>query len=167
MPERPYCLLMRVNRKVAAAALGLSAFISGCSSPIPPTGVSYEQFRFTCCVNSTAMLRAWHPGQMMRVEWMAESAGTTADHTQHPITLTALLTGPYASAAAVKASGIHSVTLVAAPLRVTDRSAGSPVSTIALPLDLAAGWYNLATAIRSDAGTVGGSTVIQVTRPSS
>lgn len=158
---------MRVNWKVATAALGLSAFISGCSSPIPPSGVSYEQVRFTCCVNSTALLRAWHPGQKMTVEWGAESAGTTADDTQHAITLTALLTGPYASVAAVKASGIHSATLLAPPLHVTDRSPGSPVSTIALPLDMAAGWYNLATTIRSDAGTVDGSTVIQVTRPSS
>jgi hypothetical protein len=35
---------------------------------------------------------------------------------------------------------------------------------IALPLDLAAGWYNLVTTIKSAGGSTGGATVIQVTR---
>ena len=154
---------MRVNWNVAAAGVGLSAFDAACSPSIPPSGVSYEQFRFTCCANSDALLRAWHPGQGLTVQWVAESVGVTPDDTQHQVTLRALLTGPYTSVAALKAGGVHRATLLAAPLHVTDRSPGNPVSTIALPLDLAPGWYNLATTIQSATGTVGSSTVIQVT----
>jgi hypothetical protein len=163
----PYCLPMRVNWKAATAALGLSVFLPACSPPIPTNGVSYEQFRFTCCVNSGALLRSWHPGQDITVQWMTASAGMTSDDTQHPITLSALLTGPYASVAALKAGGTHSAALLASPLHVTDRTPGNPASTIALPLDLAAGWYNLATTIQSAGGIVSGATVIQVTRVSS
>jgi hypothetical protein len=112
-------------------------------------------------------MHAWHPGQVITLQWSAESAGMTADGTQHPTTLTALLTGPYASVAALKAGGTHSETLLASPIRVTDRTSGSAVSTIALPLDLAPGWFNLVTTIESAGDSTGGATVIQVTRLSS
>jgi hypothetical protein len=91
----------------------------------------------------------------------------TADDSHHPITLTAIFTGPYASVAALKTGGTHSETLLASPIRVTDRTSSSAVSMIALPLDLAAGWYNLVTTIKSAGGSTGGATVIQVTRLSS
>ncbi|MGA8635222.1 MAG: hypothetical protein WB805_10235 [Candidatus Dormiibacterota bacterium] len=86
---------------------------------------------------------------------------------QHPITLSAIFTGPYASVAALKAGGIHSETLLASPVRVTDRTSGGAVSTIALPLDLAAGWYNLITTVKSSGGSTAGAMVIQVARLSS
>jgi hypothetical protein len=114
-------------------------------------------------VNSGVLLQPWHPGQLIAVQWTAESTGMTADDTQHRITLTALLTGPYTSVAALKAGGLPSETLKAAPLLVTDRTPGNPITTIALPLDLAAGWYNLATTASTAGGSGGGATVIQVT----
>jgi hypothetical protein len=157
---------MRVNWKVAATTLVASILVLGCSSP-SPISIGHEQFRFTCCVNSEALLHTWHPGQVITLHWTAESAGMTSDDTQHPITLTALFAGPYASVAALKAGAIHSEALLASPIRVTDRTSGSPVSSIALPLDLAAGWYNLVTTIKSAGGSTGGATVIQVTRLSS
>jgi len=158
---------MRVNWKIAATTLVASVLVTACSSPSPTVAVSYEQFRFTCCAQSEALLHAWHPGQVITLHWAADSAGMTSDDTQHLITLTALFTGPYASVATLKAGGPHSETLLAAPIRVTDRTSGSPVSTIVLPLDLAAGWYNLVTTIKSAGGSTGGATVIQVVRLSS
>jgi hypothetical protein len=145
----------------------VASVVVGCSASSPTVAVSYEQFQFTCCANSEALRHAWHPGQDITLQWSAESAGMTADDSHHPITLTAIFTGPYASVAALKTGGTHSETLLASPIRVTDRTSSSAVSMIALPLDLAAGWYNLVTTIKSARGSTGGATVIQVTRLSS
>ena len=76
------------------------------------------------------------------------------------------LNGPFPSVAALKAGGTHSETLVASSLRVSDRTSVSPVSTIALPADVAAGWYNLVITIKAAGGNTGSATVIQVTHAS-
>ena len=154
---------MSATWKVGASIVLAAPVLVGCS-PSSPVAVGHEQFRFTCCANSEALTHAWHPGQLITLQWSAESAGMTADDAQLPITLTATFTGPYASVAALKAGGTHAATLLAAPIRVTDRTSGGAVSTIALPLDLAAGWYDLVTTIRSARSSTGGATVIQVTR---
>jgi hypothetical protein len=152
---------MRVKWKVAAATFVAAVSLAGCSSPSPGIAVGYEHFRFTCCVNSD-LQQAWHPGQGITLHWIAESAGMTSDATGHPITLTAVLTGPYASVAALKAGGSHARTLAASPMPVTDRTSGNPVSSIALPLDLPVGMYNLAFTVKSVGGNVSSATVIQV-----
>jgi hypothetical protein len=155
---------MRVTWTVAALNALVVSVLVGCSPSSPTVAVGYAQFRFTCCANSGALTHAWRPGQVITLQWSAESAGMTADDAQHPVTLTAIFTGPYASVAALKAGGAHSENLVAAPIHVTDRTSGGALSTIALPLDLAAGWYNLLTTIKSAESSTGGATVIQVTR---
>jgi hypothetical protein len=167
--QPPYCFPMRVTWMTAAIlALMASALVVGCSSSSSPTvAVGYPQFRFTCCANSEALTHAWHPGQVITLQWLPETLGMTTDDTQHPITLTAVVAGPYASVAALKAGADHSEGLLASPIHVTDRTSGSPVGTIALPLDLAPGWYNLTTTAKSAGGSTGGATVIQVTRLSS
>lgn len=155
---------MRVNGRVAAASLVAGIIVVACSAPGPTNAVAYEQFRFTCCVSSD-VLQAWHAGEAFTLEWIVENAGMTSDPAQHPVTLTALLTGPYASVAALKTGGAHLETLAATPVHVTDRAPGNPVSSISLPLGFPAGWYNLAFSIASEGGNrVGGSSVIQVTR---
>jgi hypothetical protein len=153
---------VRLNWKAAVATSVTAVLMSACSSPSPTNAVAYQSFRFTCCASSD-VLQAWHPGHDVVVHWIGERAGTTSDATQHPITLTAVLTGPYASVALVKAGGAHPDTIAASPMHVTDRTPGDPVSTIGLPTNLPAGWYNFAFNIQSAGGRVGGSTVIKVT----
>src|SRR5450631_725848 len=153
---------MRVKWKVAAASGVAAVSLAGCSSPSSEIAVGYEHFRFTCCVNSD-LEQAWHPGHEVTLHWIADSAGMTSDATGHPITLTAVLTGPYASVAALKAAGSHARTIAASPMPVTDRTSGNPVSSIALPLDLPVGTYNLAFTIKSAGGSFSSATVIQVT----
>jgi hypothetical protein len=165
--QRPYCLPMRLTWKVLAISALAASAVVGCSPSGPTAAVSFEQFQFTCCANSQALTHSWHPGQVITLQWSAQSAGTTATDAQHPIALTAIFTGPYASVAALKARGPHSATLLSSALHVTDRTAGSALSTITLPLDLAAGWYDLVTSSQSAGGSTGGATVIQVTRLSS
>jgi hypothetical protein len=158
---------MRVTWKVVAFSTLVASVVVGCSPSSPTVAIGYQQFRFTCCANAEALTELWHPGQVITLDWSTQSAGTTADDAQHPITLMATVTGPYASVAALKAGGAHSKTIPASPMRVTDRTSGSLVSTIVLPLDLAAGWYNLVTTIKSAEGSTGDATIIQVALPTS
>lgn len=157
---------MRGPRKVAPVLAMAASVLVGCSPSSPTVAVGYEQFQFTCCANDEALTHAWHPGQVITLQWSAESYGMTAADSQHSITLTATFTGPYVTGEALKAGGTHASTLVASSIRVTDRTSGGPVSTIALPPNMAAGWYNLATTSKSAGGSVGSATIIQVTRPS-
>ncbi len=153
---------MRVTWKTAAFIALLASFVVGCSPSGPTGSVGYAQFQFMCCANSEALTQVWHPGHVITLQWSAESTGVTPNNARHPITLSAIVTGPYTSVAALKRGGAHAETLVASPLRVTDRTSGGAFSTIALPFDLPAGWYDLVTAIKSAGGSVGGATVIQV-----
>jgi hypothetical protein len=127
--------------------------------------VSYEHFRFTCCAND--LQQTWHPGEGIPLQWIAEGAGRTSDRIGQPITLTAVLTGPYATVAVLKAGGSYTRSLAAQPLPVTDRMSGDPVGSIDLPLDLPVGWYNLAFATKSAEDKVGSDSVVQVTLLSS
>ena len=115
-PPRPYCFPMRVTWKVAVTIALSASIVVACSSS-PTVAVRYAQFQFTCCANAEALTHAWHPGQVVTLQWSAESAGMSAADVQHPITLSAVFTGPYASVAALKAGGIHSETLLASPVR--------------------------------------------------
>jgi hypothetical protein len=154
---------VRLTWKAALAAPVTAVVTSACSSPTPTNTVSYQSFRFTCCASSV-VLQAWHPGHDVALHWIGESAGVTSDDAKHPITLAAVLTGPYASVALLKAGGAHADTIFASPMHVTDRTPGNPVSSIGLPIDLPAGWYNLATTIRSAGGSVSSGSVIKVTQ---
>lgn len=153
---------MRLTWKAVVTTPVTAALMSACSSPSPTNAVSYASFRFTCCAASDAQ-PAWHPGQKVALRWIGESAGVTSDGAKQPITLTAVLTGPYASVALLKAGGAHADTLYASPMQVTNRTSGNPVSTIGLPMDLPAGWYNLTTNIRSAGSIVSSASVIEVT----
>jgi hypothetical protein len=154
---------VRLNWKAVVTTPVIAALMSACSSPSPTNAVGYASFRFTCCAASDAQ-QAWHPGHEAALHWIGESAGMTSDDTKHPITLTAVLTGAYGSVALLKAGGAFADTLYASPMQVTDRTSGSPVSMIGLPVDLPAGWYNLATNIRSAGGSVSSASVIEVTQ---
>jgi hypothetical protein len=154
---------VRLNWKAAIATPVAAVLMSACSSPSPTNAIGYASFSFTCC-SSSDVLQAWHPGREVALHWMGESAGVTSDDAKHSITLTAVLTGPYASVALLKAGGAHAYTVYASSMRVTDRTPRNPVSTIGLPIALPAGLYNLATNIRSAGGSVSSASVIKVTQ---
>ncbi len=153
---------MHAMWKVGTASLVSAIASAACSSPSATGTVSYQQFRYTCCAASDVQ-RVWHPGQAFTLHWIVEPAGMTSDPRQHPLTLTALLRGPYSSVAALKAAVAHAETLAATPIHVTDQLPGTPVSTIPLPRNLPAGWYNLVVGVDSASGNqAGGGSVIHV-----
>jgi hypothetical protein len=153
---------MRCNWKAAGVSVAIAGVLAGCSS-VAGNAISYEHFRFTCCSNPD-LQQAWHPGQDLTLHWIGESAGVTADATGRPMTLTAILIGPYPSVALLKAGGQQATVIAAPAIPVTDRTSSNPVSSIALPSTLPTGWYNLVFTDRSAGGNgIRSATVIQVT----
>jgi len=138
------------------AALGLSA----CPTDTSQLSVSYQRYTYTCCEGSDFQ-RIWSPGETLTLHWVAAPAGTTAGSGQR-ITLTAVLTGPYANVDASKAGGSSRVTVQAAPVVTTDRAGADEVSSIVLPIGLPDGFYNLADTIDVSSGKASGASVINV-----
>ena len=97
------------------------------------------------------------------MHWIVVAAGATADSRPLPITITAVLAGPYASVKGLKGGAPAAKTLPAAALNTDDRNPKAPTSTFALPSDLAPGFYNLAFKVDYGGGnSLGGASVVQV-----
>jgi hypothetical protein len=154
--------LRRIPR-VAIAGMVAAGFLCGCSpSSAGQSGLTYARYTFTCCTASDIQ-SAWHPGETVSLHWIVVAAGATADSRPLPITITAVLAGPYANVNGLKGGAPAARTLSAAALKTDDRNPTAPTSTFALPSDLAPGFYNLAIKIDHGGGnSVRGASVVQV-----
>jgi hypothetical protein len=143
---------------LVVATLGLS----GCATANSGNSISYEPYTYTCC-GASGTQRTWHPGDTYTLQWIVEAAGSTTDSTGQRVTLSAVLTGPYQSITTLKAGGAALMTLRATPIAITDRIHENPVSTIVLPVNLPAGYYNVADRMEfAGGGAVGSGRIIQV-----
>jgi hypothetical protein len=84
-----------------------------------------------------------------------------------PVTLTAVLTGPYRTIGdlkdASKGGPNRSSIVAAAPvIRLSVVPARSPVSVVTIPPDAAPGSYNLSVAVASGAASASGASIITV-----
>ena len=154
---------MRRIPRLAIAGTVAAGILGGCSpSSAGQSGLTYARYTFTCCTASDIQ-SAWHPGETVSLHWIVVAAGATADSRPLPITITAVLAGPYASVKGLKGGAPAAKTLPAAALNTDDRNPKAPTSTFALPSDLAPGFYNLAFKVDSGGGnSLGGASVVQV-----
>src|ERR1700680_1349774 len=154
---------MRRIPRLAIAVMVAAGLLGGCSpSSAGPSGVTYARYTFTCCTASDVQ-SAWHPGETVNLHWIVVASGATADSRPLPITITAVLAGPYADVNGLKGGAPAARTLPAAPLNTDDRNPTAPTSTFALPSDLAPGFYNLAFKVDYGGGnSVGGASVVHV-----
>jgi len=140
------------------AAVIVPACLAGCGST--PT-VSYPRYQFACC-DAFNPQQIWHPGQTLTLSWTSASAVQTSTAQGETVTLTATLSGPYPDADTLKSGVSATRTLKATPITANDSQPGTFTSSIALPADLPAGFYNLSTANTYASGETSGATVIQV-----
>ena len=93
-----------------------------------------------------------------------------AGHVFEPVTLSAVLTGPYKDAAALKAAeskgqqlrGPRPVTAAAPKMRIFRNPPRSTVSVISIPADAPPGMYDLLTEISSGGGSVTGASIVKI-----
>jgi hypothetical protein len=142
------------------ATAGLAA---GCttSSGSAHNDISATQ-GFTCCRNADiSTIR--HPGEAMSVHWYTPTTIPALPKTTVPVSLNAYVTGPYASAAAVKLQDLKGTHTYQAPVSATTTAANTaPISTIAIPASAPAGFYNLTTSVQSGNVTQSGGSIIQI-----
>jgi hypothetical protein len=154
-----------------AGVLLAGCFSIGGSAAAPE--VTYQTYSYTCCsagLNATV----WHPGQAIRVTWKAVPQGRVPAANPAGLTLTMLLTGPYADVSTLKSAisangsparpGGRAPAATAPAIHTTDRAGGAPVSVLMIPRDAAPGYYNLQFTVASGGGSMSGATIIQVAR---
>jgi len=141
---------------VAALVVGLTA----CSSTgsVVATGPALQ--RYSCC-SSGDIGAVRHPGDTIKLHWIATPLGPSATSAVSTVRLGAGLSGPFASVSALKSA--NSPATLTAPVIVTTNQVGdAPVSVIVIPKDSPAGYYNLTTTIEQDGGQLSGGSVIKV-----
>lgn len=118
-------------------------FLSACSSSSPASStLIYPTYTFNCCPASD-LQPAWHPAQVVSLHWASTPGTLTADNQSHPITITAVLAGPYPDVPTLKAATTAARELPLATIRTNDRVPSLPASMVTLPPDLTPGFYNL------------------------
>jgi hypothetical protein len=154
---------MRRIPGLTIAGVVAAGFLYGCSpSSAGQSVVTYGRYTFTCCMASDVQ-SAWQPGATVSLHWIVVVAGATADSRPVPVTITAVLGGPYSSVSGLKGGAPAARTLPAAAVNTDDRNPAAPTSTFALPSDLDPGFYNLAFKVDYGGGnSVAGASVVQV-----
>ncbi len=153
-------LIARATLVVAAAPIVVLP-LAACSSTdgVPVEHVALQSY--SCC-SSEDIDVVRHPGETMKLHWIATPLGPSAVFPVSTVRLSASLSGPSASVSALKAStGPDAVT--APVILTTDQVGEAPVSVIVIPKTAPAGFYNLTTTIDQDGGQRSGGTIIQVT----
>jgi hypothetical protein len=100
---------------------------------------------YTCC-SASVTAPSWHPGQQLPVTWTRVGNVPTGQSIQ-PVTLSAVMTGPFSSATALKAAINQgrggSVTARAANITISRNPPRTPVSVITIPANAPPGFYDL------------------------
>jgi hypothetical protein len=115
---------------------------------------------YSCC-SSGDIDAVRHPGETLRLHWLATPLAPSATITISTVRLGAGLSGPFASVSVLKAAN-RPATLKAPVIVTTNQDGGAPVSVIVIPKDAADGYYNLTTTVDQDGGQFTGGSVIKV-----
>lgn len=143
---------------IAVVVIGWRHFASGSVDPRDKPWVT-----FTCC-RSTDVDRAYHPGETIRIHWIAnfQPHGSTGEAV--PITLIARVVGSFPSAGQMKHNlNVRGAGIASGPIHVTEQSLGrNPISVIRLPRNISPGVYDLVTTITDGGGVVSGAASVKV-----
>jgi hypothetical protein len=151
----------RKHTGLVVALTVLTWLAGGCSSSSGQPPASFPRYSFSCCAAED--LHGWYPGKNVNLHWTVQSAGSSTDSRDVPITITATLAGPYSDVISLKSGAPAAKTIRLATLIADNRVPTPLTSTFTLPSDLGFGFYNLA--ITNDYGggnSSGSGDVIQV-----
>ena len=154
---------------VALALVGLVriSHTSTVENVSPPTmdGPPFS-FSYTCC-SASVVDTIYHPGQTIVVHWSRTQYSRDGARPA-TITLSMGLTGPFGTVSSLKQKSIGAhpqlgpITANAAPIRLKDNVAGSPVSRIQIPKDATSGYYNMTMKTGTKDLSVSGASVIRI-----
>jgi hypothetical protein len=120
----------------------------------------YPGNAYTCC-SSQDVNTVYHPGETLRLHWIATRVMTTNPNPTR-VTLTAQLNGPFVDEAHLKGNPTGGTTLLAPPIEATTTVGESHTSTISLPATLVPGYYNLTSATSVPSFHASGASIVRV-----
>jgi hypothetical protein len=153
---RPFHSLIARTATASIPVLALAA----CSSPGSLVSTGSVSQTFTCC-SASDISPVRHPGETVRLHWIATPLEPSASSQVGTVRLEARLSGPFPSVSALKAAD-GPATITAPVIVATDMAGGAPVSVLRIPKDAPAGYYNLTTTVSQEGGQFSGGSVITV-----
>jgi len=123
-------------------------------------------YNYTCC-SSSFVNTIYHPGEVIALHWIREIV-QPIENSRFTIILKEKLSGPFSSVGTLKSTvtalpKVSEPVEISAPvIRVSNTRAQRPVSLIHIPLDAAAGYYNVSTSVffnQTGNGTEGASII--------
>jgi hypothetical protein len=157
--------MRRRGGSAAATLLAVGMLVTGCTSQAPVVTVQHARYQYSCCQDGDVGT-VHHPGEAITLHWIVTAAPATGSTAAVPVTLSAVLTGPFPDVSTLKtamASGSPPAALVAAAdVQTTDRAGGAPTSTLRLPALAAAGFYDVRTTVASGGGDLSADGIIRV-----
>ena len=153
---------MRLRLARLVVVLMPAVVLSGCVGTT--SQAMYMSYRLTCCLASD-IETAWTPGTSVELHLVAAPPEVTTANGSHTVRISAVLSGPYADADALKAGGAVANAIDGYPVVYDDRTPppDNSVITFVLPADLGAGLYNLV--VTSDLGrgsSISSATIVHV-----
>jgi len=134
--------------------------LAGCSSPGGVVSTGPASQTFTCC-SASDINPVRHPGETVRLHWIATPLDRSASSQLSTLRLEAGLSGPFPSLSALKAAD-GPATIMAPVVVATNKVGSAPVSVIRIPMDAPAGYYNLTTMVSQGGGQISAASVITV-----
>jgi hypothetical protein len=150
----------------AAAVVAIPVLAGPASTPVTASGAASSAVYYSCCATDVSTT-VWHPGQHVRIAWTQYGSHVTGTRVTPPVTLTAVLTGPYRTIGDLKdanygGSDPSSFVAAAPVIKVSVVPASSPVSVVTIPPATAPGYYNLSTRAAFGSASVSGATIITI-----
>jgi hypothetical protein len=156
---RPYDLVMRLYRVVAATLSVVTLAACSDDAPSQPTGTVVT---YSCC-NEKDIDKQYRPGETFSLHWaVAAQEGSPGSSAPE---LNARLVGPFGDVAELKQNKTGttaSESFAATPLHPSDSMADRPVSSIVIPVDAQPGYYNLIFSEQRGGSRVEGASIIRI-----
>ena len=158
-----------VSRLQALIAMGIfvATLLPGSvASANPSPKTTSEVFTYTCCSGSVGA-HAYHPGEIIAVRWKRVASRET-QRSPIDITLIVSATGPYASVAALRRAFAKAhpnygrTNFEAKPIELSDTTPAYPVSSLRIPNNAGAGFYNLTEIVQKGLHFSSGKSIVTV-----
>jgi hypothetical protein len=147
-----------------SASIGCLTLITAAACAVTSPAAAPKGPTYSCC-QTADIQREYRPGETLAIHWIVVPGEAGAGTQSQQLELNASLAGPFGKVDELKADDAARAavsTLTAEPVRPSGVAGEQPVSTIAIPSDAAAGFYNLVTSVSEPGGSVSGASVIRV-----
>ncbi len=151
-----------IFRWVLAGCLA-GTLVTSCDATAAPQTDTYTVYQLTCCTKADTE-QVWLPGTKVILHWGVQTVTRTVGQPSHAVTITAVLTGPFADPSALQQVSNASETVTGSIITSdpTLPPPTPPITTFVLPPTLPPGYYLLNLNWDYGGGPTGARTIVRV-----